>query len=1181
MMKTQKQRKSLRKVCAFLLASTMMLSSTVTAFAFDKDTVLQESTKAFTKQTTKQLADEGMVLLENEEKDAATGESAGKPVLPLQKGSTVSIFGVGQNKWSTGSFYDGLDENFIDIMEGLDACADLQVNDTLRDWYADVNKDGAIPDEVLQQAAENSDVALIVFYRKNGEGSEGKASKGGYYLTDEEMAMVDSVNAAFDKTVVVFNTGYAIDMQWVKDKHIDASVLAGLPGNEGGNALADILTGAVNPSGKLVDTYARDWEDYPSSSHWADSDGTDENGNPVVYYTDDIYVGYRYFETFDVPVTYEFGYGLSYTDFTWSDYEVASDSKGTVTATVNVENTGDTAGKDVVELYFSYPTDNDSMDGVDVPAIQLIGYGKTELLEPGESQEVSISFDYSDLAMYNETASAYYLYAGAYKIKFGHSVRDIEEVKTFTCNATQATDNVGHYMVPQEPIDVLEGTTKEDVFEAEFGNVTRRFDAKADSTNAGALRTEETAVPVDADAMEANAKGYSFNDVASGKITLDTFVDDMTLVELGAMCSGCPDVENFGKPTLNGEPVMEVNTLTDRQVTGRTAGITSRDIYGMTMADRQETIGYYNESPWGGGIGSCGFQVYPSSTVIGSTWNQDLIEQYGESIGRECVDGGIDFFLSPSMNIHRNPMGGRNSEYFSEDPVLSGYSGAAVVRGVQSNGVGTTLKHFACNNQETNRQQVNEYISERALREIYLKGYEIATKNADPWGMMTSYNKINGAYSPENYDMLQHIVRDEWGFDGLFMTDWGHTADMNLSFAAGNNLWMASISDFDSFYNDILNGIIPLDVIKENVKGTLNILLRSQYYADIEPEEPDDPVVDEADKTLLNKVIAYAEEQQKSEAYGDVIPDVREGFEKALAEAKTVQADPKATEEAVLNSWTGLVKWIHALGMQSGDKTLLLQTITAAGAYNLDNYIDAGKETFRNALAEAQDLYEDDFATQAQIDEATESLMDAILELRLKANKSNLDALLQSAKKIDLSKYTASTAKAVSEAIEEAETMMADGQLSEDDQPAVNAMEKKLRTAVNGLKPKNTGSSTAGSSGKKSTGSGNSYGAAGTAVVGAAQSAPVQARVVSDTTVNFTLKRGAAYCFKMTVVNGENQVPTFTVGNGSVLKTQFVAKIGSDYYYRVYAVGAPGQSTGVYTTLAGAAPVQHCTVTVG
>ncbi len=1177
----EKRQKSLRRVGSFLLAAMLMFSSTATAFAFDKDTVLQESTKIFTKQTTKQLTDEGMVLLENEQKDAETGEGSGVPVLPLSKGSVVSVFGVGQNKWSTGSFYDGLDENFIDIMEGLEASEDLEINEDLRNWYNDVTKDEAIPEEILQQAVEHSDVALIVFYRKNGEGSEGKATQGGYYLTDDELAMVDSVNQTFDKTIVVFNTGYTVDMQWVKDKHIDASIWAGLPGNEGGNALADILTGAVNPSGKLVDTYAKSWEDYPSSSHWADSDGTDEEGNPIVYYTDDIYVGYRYFETFDVPVTYEFGYGLSYTDFTWSDYKLSSDGSGTMTATVQVENTGDVAGKDVVELYFSYPTDNDSMDGVDVPAIQLLGYGKTDLLEPGESQEVSISFDYSDLALYNETASAYYLYAGVYRIKFGHSVRDITGEKTFICNATQATENVGHYMVPQEPIDVLEGTGAEETFEAEFGNVERRFDEDADSTNADALCTEETAVPVDAESMEENTKGYSLNEVASGKISLDTFVDDLTLVELAAMCSGCPDVENFGKPTLNGEPVMEVNTLTDRQVTGRTAGITERDIYGMTMADRQETIGYYNESSWGDGVGSCGFQVYPSSTVIASSWNQELVEQYGESIGRECKDGGIDFFLAPSMNIHRNPMGGRNSEYFSEDPVISGYSGAAVVRGVQSNGIGATLKHFACNNQETNRQQVNEFVSERALREIYLKGYEIATKDAKPWGIMTSYNKINGAYSPENYDMLQKIVRNEWGFDGVFMTDWGHTADINRSFAAGNNLWMASISNFDAFYQDILDGILPLDIVKQNVKETLNIVLRSQYYADIEPEEPEEPEEEEVDKTLLNKVIDYAEEQQQAEDYNDVIEDVKAGFEKALQEAKVVQADPKASEEDVLKSWTNLVKWIHALGMRSGDKTLLLQVITAAGTYNLDNYVDAGKEEFQEALQEAQKVYEDEFAGQDTVDIATDRLMNAILELRLKANKSNLDALLKSAKKIDLTQYTRSTANALQKAIQEAEAVMENDQLSEDDQPIVKAVEEELKQAMDNLERKNSGhSNSSGKNSSSSSSTGNTYGSSGTVVVGALQTALGQAEVVSDTTVDFTLKRGASYCFKMNVVNGNNRTPNFTVGNGDVLKTQFVAKIGNDFYFRVYAIGIPGQSTGVYTTLPGQNAQKHCTVTI-
>ena len=294
-----------------------------------------------------------------------------------------------------------------------------------------------------------------------------------------------------------------------------------------------------------------------------------------------------------------------------------------------------------------------------------------------------------------------------------------------------------------------------------------------------------------------------------------------------------------------------------------------------------------------------------------------------------------------------------------------------------------------------------------------------------------------------------------------------------------------------------------------------------------------------------------------------------------------MQADPKASEEDVLKSWTNLVKWIHALGMRSGDKTLLLQVITAAGTYNLDNYVDAGKEEFQEALQEAQKVYEDEFAGQDTVDTATDRLMNAILELRLKANKSNLDALLKSAKKIDLTQYTRSTANALQKAIQEAEAVMENDQLSEDDQPIVKAVEEELKQAMDNLERKNSGhSNSSGKNSSSSSSTGNTYGSSGTVVVGALQTALGQAEVVSDTTVDFTLKRGASYCFKMNVVNGNNRTPNFTVGNGDVLKTQFVAKIGNDFYFRVYAIGIPGQSTGVYTTLPGQNAQKHCTVTI-
>lgn len=859
-----------KKTAAAAMAGILALSGSSTALAYvgeDKG-VIQEETQKYSADVAARLAEEGMVLLENERKDAVTGEKSGEAVLPLSGSSTLAVFGTAQNKWTTTSFYDGLDENFIDIMEGIEQSENLTAYGPLVDYYANAQSDGEIDEELLEDAVDNSDAALVVIQRKIGEGSEGTAAPGSYYLTEGEEALIDQVNAAFDQVILVFNTAFTMDMQWVKDKHIDASIWAGNPGNCGGTAVARILTGEVNPSGHLTDTYAQSWDDYPSSSHWADSDGTDEDGNPIVYYTDDIYVGYRYFETFQVPVTYEFGYGLSYTEFEWSDYSLEMDNSGEVTAKVTVENVGQTAGKDVVQLYYSYPESGSVM--VDVPSIQLIQYGKTDLLEPGEKQTLELTFDFEDMALFNETSSAYVMYAGAYLIQFAHSVKEIEHTENLNCSFTYNTKNVSHYMTPQEQIQVLEGDENAE----SLGTVTRRYDASADSSNQSVIGTGEALVEEE---YNADKKGYTMTQVLDGEVSLVDFVNDLTLVELTSLGSGAPDA-SFGKPTLNGEEVSEVNILTEYQVTGRTNGISEREIYNLTMADRQETIGYYNESAWGTNEGSYGFYVFPSNTVNAATWNQELLYEYGVAMGNECQDGGINYFLGISMNIHRNPLGGRNSEYYSEDPVVSGYSGTAAVKGVQSRGVIACIKHFACNNQETNRQQVNEIISERALREIYLKGFQMAVEDGNAMSVMTSYNKVNGSYSPENADLLDGITRGEWGFKGLAMTDWGHTGDMNVSFVSGNDLWMSSIQTFDQFYADVLDGTIPIEYIKLSAARVLQATqwVKGQEITQLEVSDfqgqPAEPT-----GITLNRTEAVMEKDSQLSLVAEITPEQASG----------------------------------------------------------------------------------------------------------------------------------------------------------------------------------------------------------------------------------------------------------------------------------------------------------------
>lgn len=796
---------------------------------------LSDETKAYAKDVTKRLADEGMVLMKNENQ-----------TLPLAANARVAFFG--STNWTTTR--SDTNTGFIRFQEAVEQSEKIQADTSL------MGTTNALDEEALAAVKENTDVAVIVLQRGSSEGNE----SANYDLSAGEDALIRQIGQTYDQVIVVLNTVCQIASDWMLDEAygVDAVLWAGQPGNLGGQSAVDILTGDVNPSGKLADTWAAgDWDAYPSSAHW----GVDEtvDGVPTVYYTDDIYVGYRYFETFQQPVNFAFGYGLSYTEFEWSDYSLTPNwTSGTLTATVDVTNTGDVAGKDVVELYFSYP-DTQGLITVDVPSIQLVQYAKTNLLEPGETETVSITFDMSDLALYNESSTCFQMYAGDYEIKFAHSVKDIEEVRDFTYASTTSVlgGTLGHKMTPQTEIEVLADTPMDGQLTVNSEVVTRYYDENADSTNSSILGT---AAPLTQEQIDGTGHGYSLTQVLNGEITMDAFIQDLSLLELTSMLSGVSNGAPFLNPyyDANGdgeytfdENMAEINRNVNLSYTGASNGILERDVYNITMQDRQESVNvnsaYYldeNGEVAASSNNAFGFQVYPSCVVIASTWNQELIEEYGKAIGQEMQEAGMDTWFSPSMNIHRNPAGGRNSEYFSEDPILTGYSAAAATKGVERLGINVTLKHFAANNQEEERRQINEVISERALREIYLKGYEIAIKEtADKelypgyTGVMSSYNRINGAWSSENYDMIHKIAEEEWGFCGWVVTDYQMECDLELALAAGTCIWaptipgaVGSVSDedramFTELYNSIKDGYIPLSQIQSNVEKTMTVAL--------------------------------------------------------------------------------------------------------------------------------------------------------------------------------------------------------------------------------------------------------------------------------------------------------------------------------------------------------------------
>lgn len=857
-----KVKKFFKRLVASALALTMSLGLAATGIASQElstkwksngnvvtedlvDIGLSDETKAYALDVTERLADEGMVLIKNE-----------NDVLPLTEGTKIAVFGSG--RWNTSR--SDSRTGYISFADALNASEKLEANTSL------MGTTNALDAEALAAVCSETDVAVIVLQRGTSEGNE----SANYSLSAGETALIEQVCDSYDKVVVVLNTVCQIASDWMLDAGIDSVLWAGQPGNRGGQSAVDILTGDVNPSGRLVDTWAAGgWDAYPSSAHW----GVDEtiDGVPTVYYTDDIYVGYRYFETFDVPVNYEFGFGLSYTDFEWSNAAITPNwTEGTITAAVDVKNTGDTSGKDVVEIYYSYP-DTQGLISLDVPSIQLVQYGKTDILEPGESETVEITFDMADLAIYNESSTCWQMYAGDYQIKFGHSVKDIEATEMFSYTSTTSVKGgtLGHKLTPQVEIEVLKDTAMDGQLLVNSKEVTRYYDEDADHSNSAVLGTGETLTDEE---INGTGKGYTLTQVKNGEITMDELLDDMSLLELLSMLSGVSNGAPFLNPyyDANGdgaytfdEMVAEINRNINCSYTGLTNGIVERDILNVTMVDRQESVsvtGAYDLDEEGNvvniGNSGFGFQVYPSSVVIASTWNQELIEEYGTAIGNEMKEAGMDVWFSPSMNIHRNPAGGRNSEYYSEDPVISGYSAASAVKGVERLGLSVTLKHFFGNNQEEQRRQINEVISERAIREIYLKGYEIVVEETADMeefpgftGFMSSYNKVNGSWTSESYDLIQGIVIGEWGASGWVVTDYQMECDLYKALAAGTCIWaptipgaVGNVSDsdramFTTFYNDVAAGEIPLDIIKSNVSRTLEVAMTVLP----DTETPDEP----------------------------------------------------------------------------------------------------------------------------------------------------------------------------------------------------------------------------------------------------------------------------------------------------------------------------------------------------
>ncbi|NLN66233.1 MAG: beta-glucosidase [Clostridiaceae bacterium] len=734
---------------------------------------------------SKDAAKEGMVLLKNNQN-----------VLPLSKGSKVALFGKGCFDYVKGGGGSGdvTVEYVIDLYNGLKALKErVRIFEELSDFYRQNVKsqyaggavpgmtvEPAVPEDLLLKARAFTDTAIISISRFSGEGWDRKSDqsvkdiadndllkkseelfeRGDFYLTNAEEAMVNIVTSHFPKVIVVMNVGGMVATDWfAKDDSIQSVLMAWQGGMEGGLAAAELLCGIGNPSGKLSDTYASRLEDYPSTYNFHESED-------YVDYTDDIYVGYRYFET--IPgaydkVNYPFGFGLSYTSFQWSVVSAEEDN-GIIRFQVNVTNTGCYAGKEVIQNYAGAP-----QGLLGKPSKSLVAFQKTRLLKPGESQLLSLEFSTGSMASYDDLGkvqkSAYILEMGDYVFYVGNSVRN--------CKKAEFVYRLAHNRIVEQLSEKIAPASlkKRLLADGSFEQLPQKESNDPDANGLEKMAREMTEGRVPAvRARESHSRKdplkpgiRSFYEVATGALTIDEFLEQMTDEEVAYLLGG---QQNTGVANTYGYGNMPEYGVPNIMTADGPAGLRILPECGVCTT------------------------AWPCSTLLACTWDEEIVYAVGEAGAKEVKENNIAVWLTPAINIHRSPLCGRNFEYYSEDPYLTGKLASAMVRGIQSQHIAATVKHFALNNKETNRKNSDSRVSERAAREIYLKPFEITVKEADPWSIMTAYNLINGHRASESTELLDGILRGEWGWQGMVTTDWWTYAEHYKEAKAGNDIKM-------------------------------------------------------------------------------------------------------------------------------------------------------------------------------------------------------------------------------------------------------------------------------------------------------------------------------------------------------------------------------------------------------
>lgn len=831
-----------RAAMALLAATATLLAVAPAAFAAPSDST-PNALEIANANLSRTAATQGMVLLENHDN-----------ALPIAKSGNVALFGPGAYKTVKGGTGSGYVNNryTVSVRQGLES-AGYTVTTSATYWdamtaaydakYGSSNGPQGLGETIdfpsVEQPLTASSVqptapthtAIYVLGRNSGEGSDRSAGPGDYELAQTEFDDIKLIGQTYQHVIVVLNTGGIVDTSFFRqinnmasDPHggtaVDSLLLMSQAGQESGNAVTEVLDGTVTPSGKLTDTWASKYSYYPASATFGNNDGN----TTTEQYSEGIYVGYRYFDSFykkiDAAdpasvVTYPFGYGLSYTNFSVKPLNVTANIH-TVDVKARVTNVGSKyAGKEVVQVYFSAP-----QRGLDKPYQQLAGYAKTDTLPPGASQVVTIRYRTTDMASYDTAKAAYVMDAGDYVLRVGDSSRNTHVAAKLRLGHTLTTEQVNNEMNDATPDTQL--TSNPANFYSYHGEARELAQAPVVDLNTTGFRTVNDAspyeqnVPVDSSspyytidrspissttayvpAGQANWEGTgqpyqpktgetvknvrtdpnaTLYDVAKGKLSLKQFVAGLSVDQLANVVEGA----SGGGSTPSAAGAAGYTT----------AKYENLGIPGMTLSDGPAGLRLTQQVTTGNSTKYQYATAWPIGTLLAQTWDRSLVQRVGRAVGKEMREFGVTLWLAPGMNIHRDPLNGRNFEYFSEDPLISGTIAASETLGVQSNpGVGVTIKHFVANNQEANRDNVNEIIGERALREIYLRGFQIAVESAQPMAVMSSLQKVNGTYSSHNYDLLTDLLRGEWGFKGLVMTDWtGYRNNPVATMYSGNDL---------------------------------------------------------------------------------------------------------------------------------------------------------------------------------------------------------------------------------------------------------------------------------------------------------------------------------------------------------------------------------------------------------